>query len=133
MGRSSRSARRSPGRCCSSALAEEQRRAHPAEPSASREEQPRAHPAEPSASREEQPRAHSAEPSASRIAPPQAPATGGYGRGAAVLSVGIGVTGLITFAYFALASHSLPEDEYGGITLLWSAVFITVSVLYRPV
>jgi O-antigen/teichoic acid export membrane protein len=56
-----------------------------------------------------------------------------YGRGAAILSVGIGATGLITFGYFALASHSLPENEYGRITLLWSAVFITVSVLYRPV
>jgi O-antigen/teichoic acid export membrane protein len=56
-----------------------------------------------------------------------------YGRGAAVLSVGIGVTGLVTFGYFALASHSLTEAEYGQITLLWSAVFITVSVLYRPV
>ena len=64
-----------------------------------------------------------------------APAPGGrsYGRGAAVLSVGIGVTGLVTFAFFALASHSLPENEYGRITVLWSAVFITVSVLYRPV
>jgi O-antigen/teichoic acid export membrane protein len=56
-----------------------------------------------------------------------------YGRGAAILSAGIGVTGLVTFAFFALASHSLPEAEYGRITLLWSAVFITVSVLYRPV
>ena len=56
-----------------------------------------------------------------------------YGRGAAILSAGIGVTGVITFGYFALASHSLPESEYGHITLLWSAVFITVSVLYRPV
>lgn len=56
-----------------------------------------------------------------------------YGRGAAVLSVGIGVTGLITYAYFSLASHTLSEDDYGGITLLWSAVFVTVSVLYRPV
>src|SRR5438094_2244051 len=56
-----------------------------------------------------------------------------YGRGAAILSVGIGVTGLITYAYFALASHTLPKDEYGGISLLWSAVFIVVSVLYRPV
>jgi O-antigen/teichoic acid export membrane protein len=73
----------------------------------------------------EQVGAHSAEPSAS--------AGGSYGRGAAVLSVGIGTTGVITFAYFALASHSLTESEYGGITLLWSAVFITVSVLYRPV
>jgi O-antigen/teichoic acid export membrane protein len=56
-----------------------------------------------------------------------------YGRGAAILSVGIGATGLITFGYFSLASYSLPEDEYGRITLLWSAMFITVSVLYRPV
>ncbi len=56
-----------------------------------------------------------------------------YGRGAAVLSVGIGATGLITFAYFSLASHSLPEAEYGRISLLWSAIFLTVSVLYRPV
>jgi O-antigen/teichoic acid export membrane protein len=56
-----------------------------------------------------------------------------YGRGAAILSAGIGATGLITFAYFSLASYSLPEDEYGRITLLWSAMFITVSVLYRPV
>jgi O-antigen/teichoic acid export membrane protein len=47
--------------------------------------------------------------------------------------VGIGTTGLITYAYFSLASHSLEEAEYGAITLLWSAVFITVSVLYRPV
>jgi O-antigen/teichoic acid export membrane protein len=47
--------------------------------------------------------------------------------------VGIGVTGLITFGYFSLASYSLEEAEYGRITLLWSAVFITVSVLYRPV
>ena len=56
-----------------------------------------------------------------------------YGKGAAILSVGIGVTGLITYAYFALASHSLPKDDYGRISLLWSAVFIVVSVLYRPV
>jgi hypothetical protein len=60
-------------------------------------------------------------------------AEGSYGRGAALLSVGIGATGLITFGYFSLASYSLEEAEYGRITLLWSAVFITVSVLYRPV
>ncbi len=47
--------------------------------------------------------------------------------------MGIGATGVITFAYFSIASHVLPDDEYGRITLLWSAVFITVSVLYRPV
>jgi O-antigen/teichoic acid export membrane protein len=58
---------------------------------------------------------------------------GSYGRGAAILSVGIGATGLITFAFFSLASYALTEAEYGRIALLWSAVFITVSVLYRPV
>lgn len=58
---------------------------------------------------------------------------GGYQRGAALLSLGIGTTGLVTYGYFALASHNLTEAGYGGITLLWSAVFITVSVLYRPV
>jgi O-antigen/teichoic acid export membrane protein len=62
-----------------------------------------------------------------------APAARGYGRGAAVLSVGIGTTGLITYGYFSLASHTLSDSAYGGITLLWSAVFVTVSVLYRPV
>jgi O-antigen/teichoic acid export membrane protein len=56
-----------------------------------------------------------------------------YGRGAAILSVGIGITGLITYAYFALASHSLPKADYGRISLLWSSVFIVVSILYRPV
>ena len=60
-------------------------------------------------------------------------ADGGYGRGAGVLSVGIAATGLTTYTYFSLASHSLSEAAYGEITLLWSAVFITVSVLYRPV
>jgi O-antigen/teichoic acid export membrane protein len=56
-----------------------------------------------------------------------------YGRGAAILSLGIGATGLITFGYFSLASYSLTDDQYGRVSLLWSAIFITVSVLYRPV
>ncbi|MBD0281809.1 MAG: hypothetical protein ICV69_06400 [Thermoleophilaceae bacterium] len=59
--------------------------------------------------------------------------TRSYGRGAAVLSLGIGATGLITFGYFSLASYSLSDDEYGRVALLWSALFITASVLYRPV
>ena len=56
-----------------------------------------------------------------------------YGRGARILAVGIGVTGLVTYAYFSLASHALDDDDYGRISLLWSSIFITVSVLYRPV
>ena len=61
------------------------------------------------------------------------PSDGGYRGGAAVLSAGIGVTGLVTYAYFALASYALDDVSYGRVTLLWSAVFIVVSVLYRPV
>jgi O-antigen/teichoic acid export membrane protein len=68
-----------------------------------------------------------------RAALPAAADRGSYGRGAAVLSLGIGATGLVTYAYFSLASHSLGDSAYGGVTLLWSAVFVTVSILYRPV
>ncbi|MGI8597322.1 MAG: lipopolysaccharide biosynthesis protein [Thermoleophilaceae bacterium] len=50
-----------------------------------------------------------------------------------MLSVGIGVTGLVTYAYFSLASYGLSAADYGGITLLWTSVFFVVSVLYRPV
>jgi O-antigen/teichoic acid export membrane protein len=57
----------------------------------------------------------------------------GYARGARILAIGIGVTGLVTYAYFSLASHALNDEEYGRISLLWSAILITVSVLYRPV
>ena len=65
--------------------------------------------------------------------PKAASAARGYGRGAAILSVAIGATGVITFAYFSVASHVLPAEQYGQVALLWSAIFITVSVLYRPV
>ncbi len=56
-----------------------------------------------------------------------------YGRGARVLSVGIATTGLVTFAYFSLASHSLSEADYGYVTLLWSVLFVIISLIYRPV
>src|SRR3954465_1129485 len=56
-----------------------------------------------------------------------------YGRPASLLSVGVGITGLITYLYFAIASHELSREDYGQIAVLWSAVFIVVSVLQRPV
>ncbi len=56
-----------------------------------------------------------------------------YGRGARILSVGIATTGLVTFAYFSLASHSLSEDDYTGVALLWSVLFLIISIIYRPV
>jgi len=56
-----------------------------------------------------------------------------YGKTASFLAIGVGLTGLITYAYFLIASHVLSKPDYGQITVLWSAVFITISTLYRPV
>jgi O-antigen/teichoic acid export membrane protein len=57
----------------------------------------------------------------------------GYARGARILSVGIASTGVFTFAYFAVASHVLDKTSYGAISLLWSVLFVVISVIYRPV
>jgi len=70
-------------------------------------------------------------PPVERPAPP--PGGGDYARGARVLSFGIASTGIFTFAYFAVASHVLGAEEYGAISLLWSVLFVVISVIYRPV
>jgi O-antigen/teichoic acid export membrane protein len=62
-----------------------------------------------------------------------APPRRSYGAGARILSVGIAATGLVTFAYFALASHALNPVQYKGVSLLWSIMFVIVSVIYRPI
>jgi O-antigen/teichoic acid export membrane protein len=58
---------------------------------------------------------------------------GGYGRGARILSIGIATTGLFTFAYFSVASHVLGEVSAKRIDLLWSVMFVIISVIYRPI
>jgi O-antigen/teichoic acid export membrane protein len=60
-------------------------------------------------------------------------AADGYARGARILSVGIASTGIFTFAYFAVGSHVLPAAAYGAISLLWSVLFVVISIIYRPV
>ncbi len=60
-------------------------------------------------------------------------ATADYGKTASFLAVGVGLTGIITYTYFLIASHVLSKPDYGQITVLWSAVFITISTLYRPI
>jgi O-antigen/teichoic acid export membrane protein len=62
-----------------------------------------------------------------------APLPDAYARGARILSIGIASTGLFTFAYFAVASHVLEAGPYGAISLLWSVLFVVISVIYRPV
>lgn len=66
-------------------------------------------------------------------APPPEAGTSGYGRRAALATVGFGLTGLVTQAYFSLASHALGPVKYGGVALLWSVLFAVISILYRPV
>jgi O-antigen/teichoic acid export membrane protein len=47
--------------------------------------------------------------------------------------VGIASTGLLTLGYFALASHVLGEEPAKRIDLLWSVMFVIISVIYRPI
>jgi O-antigen/teichoic acid export membrane protein len=50
-----------------------------------------------------------------------------------VLSLGIATTGVVTFAYFSVASYALSELEYKRVALLWAVMFVIVSVIYRPI
>jgi O-antigen/teichoic acid export membrane protein len=56
-----------------------------------------------------------------------------YGRGASILSIGIAATGLLTFAFFSISSHVLSPDAASRVALLWSIMFVIVSVIYRPI
>jgi O-antigen/teichoic acid export membrane protein len=56
-----------------------------------------------------------------------------FGRGASLLSVLVAVTGLLTYGFHSLVAHALGRDAYGVIGVLWAAVFLTASVIYRPV
>jgi O-antigen/teichoic acid export membrane protein len=66
-------------------------------------------------------------------APPTVPGTRSYGSGARLLSIGIAATGLLTFAYFSIASHVLSEEAAQRLDVLWSVMFVVISVIYRPV
>jgi O-antigen/teichoic acid export membrane protein len=66
-------------------------------------------------------------------APPDAARARSYGSGARILSVGIAATGLLTFAYFSIASHVLSEEAAQRVDVLWSVMFVVISVIYRPV
>jgi O-antigen/teichoic acid export membrane protein len=56
-----------------------------------------------------------------------------FGRSASLLSAGVGAAGVLTYLFFSLASHNLGATEYGEIVVLWSAVFVSISIAYRPV
>ncbi len=71
--------------------------------------------------------------SASRASTRAVASTRAYTRGARILSVGIAATGLLTLAYFAIASHVLGEESAKRIDLLWAVMFVIISVIYRPI
>ena len=56
-----------------------------------------------------------------------------YGRSAGLLTVALGIAGVLTYVFFAIASHSLDADQYGNIVILWSVVFLLASTLFRPI
>ena len=56
-----------------------------------------------------------------------------YGSGARILSIGIASTGLLTFAYFSIASHVLGAESAKLLDVLWSVMFVIISVIYRPI
>ncbi|HEU0317248.1 MAG TPA: hypothetical protein VFR49_07960, partial [Solirubrobacteraceae bacterium] len=62
-----------------------------------------------------------------------AAATRSYASGARLLSIGIAATGVLTFAFFSIASHVLSAVDAKRIDLLWSVMFVIISVIYRPI
>ncbi|HEY7829969.1 MAG TPA: hypothetical protein VIC06_05325 [Solirubrobacteraceae bacterium] len=46
--------------------------------------------------------------------------------------MGIATTGLLTFAFFSISSHVLSEAAASRVALLWSVMFVIISVIYRP-
>jgi O-antigen/teichoic acid export membrane protein len=77
--------------------------------------------------------------SAARLSPTTPPPAAGrpagrsYGSGARILSIGIAATGLLTFAFFSIASHVLSTEAAERVDVLWSVMFVVISVIYRPV
>ncbi len=57
----------------------------------------------------------------------------GYGRRARILSLGVASTGLVTFAYFSVASRVLSDVDYKQVAVLWSVMFVIATVIYRPI
>jgi O-antigen/teichoic acid export membrane protein len=61
------------------------------------------------------------------------PGARSYGSGARILSIGIAATGLLTFAYFSISSHVLSTTAAEQVDVLWSVMFVVISVIYRPI
>jgi O-antigen/teichoic acid export membrane protein len=56
-----------------------------------------------------------------------------FAAGARVLGAGVGAAGVLTFVFFGMAGHALGDDAYARLALLWTLIFTSITVLYRPV
>jgi O-antigen/teichoic acid export membrane protein len=56
-----------------------------------------------------------------------------YGRSAGLLTIALGIAGLLAYAFFAVSSHTLDKDDYGTIVVLWSVNFVAAATLFRPI
>jgi O-antigen/teichoic acid export membrane protein len=52
--------------------------------------------------------------------------------GAGLLSGAMLASGLLVYCFHVLAARSLGVDAYGGIAVLWAALFLLVIVIFRP-
>lgn len=68
-----------------------------------------------------------------RVASDAAESARTYGRTAGLLTMALGTAGALAYLFFAVASHSLDENDYGQIVVLWSVSFLVISILFRPV
>ena len=56
-----------------------------------------------------------------------------YGRAAGLLTIALGVAGVLVYAFFAVSSHTLDKHDYGTIVVLWSVNFVAAATLFRPI
>ncbi len=49
------------------------------------------------------------------------------------MALGIASTGVLTFIYFSLASHVLGAGSASRLDVLWSVMFVVISIIYRPI
>ena len=54
----------------------------------------------------------------------------GAGAGSAYIALSFATSGVLTYVFQSLSARVLGPTEYGGLAVLWSAVFLTVQVLW---
>jgi O-antigen/teichoic acid export membrane protein len=50
--------------------------------------------------------------------------------GSAYIAVSFAASGVLTYAFQSLSTHALGKAGYGSLSLLWSATFLTVQILW---